>query len=341
MNLMTPEPEKHGHLIESCAGIIKDMHDKCVGKAPNFGVALDCFRESLELSIDKFLFQPASGTVSIDEIEEFLNSVQAEDLFMAIACAEGNERAWWEFDQNHRAYLERVSRHLASSDLNAQEVVDRVYVELYGTRIVDGKRVSKFANYSGKGSMRGWLRTVIWHSLVDMHRASHDEISLDEMTENVGEGYAHSSFADADLGGEEEMIDEISRARYRDAIVSSIEKAFSALHDHEKLLLLYYHSENLKLREIARLVEKPESPLRKWFQRKSSVRKKDPSSRIHESTIMRWLEKTYKKILRSFNELLRTEHRLEPREIEICLDLATKDLANPDIYGNLAKGLQT
>ncbi len=338
---MTPEPEKHGHLIESCDGIIKAMYDRCMEKAPNFGVTFECFRESLAASLDKFLFKAASGPVSDTEIEDFLNSIQLDDLFMAIACAEGNERAWWEFDHNHRAYMERVSRHLASSDLNAQEVVDRVYVELYGTRIVDGKRVSKFANYSGKGSIRGWLRTVIWHSLVDMHRASHDEISLDEMTENVGEGYTHSSFADEDLGGEEEMIDELSRGRYRDAIVSSIQKAFEALDDHEKLLLLYYHSENLKLREIARLVEKPGSPLRKWFQRKSAVRKKDPSSRIHESTIMRWLEKTYKKVLKSFNEFLRTDHHLEGREIEICLDLATKDLANPDIYENLASGVKT
>ena len=87
--------------------------------------------------------------------------------------------------------------------LMREEVVDTVYVELYGTRVVDGERVSKFATYSGRGSLRGWLRTVIWHSLVDLHRASHDEVSLDEMTENVGEGHAHSNFAETDLGGED------------------------------------------------------------------------------------------------------------------------------------------
>ena len=101
------------------------------------------------------------------------------------------------------------------------------------------------------------LRTVIWHSLVDLHRASHDEISLDEMTENVGEGHAHSNFAETDLGGEDQMVDHLSRQRYRKATVSSIEKAFSELDAHEKLLLLYYHVEDMKLREIARLVENP------------------------------------------------------------------------------------
>ena len=41
--------------------------------------------------------------------------------------------------------------------------------------------------------------------------------------------------------------------------------SMSALADHEKLLLLYYHVEGLKLREIARLVEESASPLRRWL----------------------------------------------------------------------------
>ncbi len=334
---MTPGKEQLGRLLSASDETITELFESCVGKAPNFGVGEDRFRSSLEESIDKFLLQPATAEISETQVEDFLRSIRVDDLFLALGCADGNERAWWEFDQQHRSYLERVARHLASSDVDAEEVVDRVYVELYGTRIVDGKRVSKFANYSGKGSLRGWLRTVIWHSLVDLHRAGNDEVSLDEMTDSVGEGHAHSSFAETELGGEQEMIDEISRERYREATVASISAAFSGLDSHEKLLLLYYHAENLKLREIARLVENPKSPLRQWFQRKSATRKANPASKIHESTIMRWLEKTYKKALKSFSESLISKYGLNSREVDICLELATRDLANPDIYGNLAE----
>ncbi|MEZ5305931.1 MAG: hypothetical protein R2684_02175 [Pyrinomonadaceae bacterium] len=336
---MKPELDNAHDMGESFKRSVQELYSGCVERAPNFGIDLDCFLQSLEKSVQKFVLDPAEGNVSDEDVRAFLDSIQIDDLFLAIGCANGNERAWWEFDQQHRAYLERVARHLASTDLNAREVVDRVYVDLYGTRIVDGERVSKFANYSGKGSIRGWLRTVIWHSLVDLHRASHDEVSLDEMTENVGEGYAHASFADSDLGGEDAMLDELSRTRYRDAIVASIQKAFGALDAHEKLLLLYYHAENLKLREIARLVENPDSPLRNWFQRQSAARKSDPTSKIHESTIMRWLEKTYKKVLETFNDCLSSDYSFDPSEIEICLSLATQDLANPDIYENLAADL--
>ena len=331
---MITEATQESDLLKECEPVMEEIFNRCAENAPNFGVRLDCFKESLQKTARKYLLN-SPESVSSQELNDFLRQIQADDLFMALACANGSERAWWEFDQQHRNYLERVARHLASTDIDAQEVVDTVYVELYGTRVVDGERVSKFSTYSGRGSLRGWLRTVIWHSLVDLHRASHDEVSLDEMTENVGEGFAHASFAETAPGGEDEMIEQIAKQRYKKATVSAIETAFANLDNHEKLLLLYYHVENLKLREIARMVESQTSPLRDWFQRKSPTREKNPESRIHESTIMRWLEKSYAKVLQLFRAELRGKHELREDEIEICMELATQDLAGRNLYQNL------
>ncbi|HSK70792.1 MAG TPA: hypothetical protein VK892_03785 [Pyrinomonadaceae bacterium] len=322
-------------LLADCEDVMDEIFARCSENAPNFGVSADIFKNSLRKTARKFLFAYSNELPSLEETREFFNSILHDDLFLALACASGSERAWWEFDQQHRAYLERVARHLASTEIDAQEVIDTVYVELYGTRVVDGERVSKFASYSGRGSLRGWLRTVIWHSLVDLHRASHDEVSLDEMTETVGEGMAHANFMETQFGGESQMLDQITRERYRKATLGAIENAFANLDNHEKLLLLYYHVENLKLREIARMVESPTSPLRDWFQRKSAARERNPASRIHESTIMRWLEKTYSKVLAVFNERLTKDHAFKTEEIQICMELATQDLASPNIYRNL------
>jgi RNA polymerase sigma-70 factor len=332
---MSVEPEQFTDLLIECEPLLDDIFARCAENAPNFGVREECFKDSLRKSAQKFLSAADSEGVSELELKDFLNQLQAADLFMAIACSVGNERSWWEFDQQHRAYMERVARHLARTEIDAQEVIDTVYVELYGTRVVDGERVSKFATYSGRGTLRGWLRTVIWHCVVDLHRASHDEVSLDEMTENVGEGYAHASFVKTNLGGEDEMIEKISKDRYRKATLTSVENAFASLDAHEKLLLLCYHVESMKLREIARLVENVDSPLRGWFQRKSATREENPSSKIHESTIMRWLEKSYAKVLSAFRAELISAHTLNEEEIEICIGLATEDLASPNMYKNL------
>ncbi len=321
-------------LQQHCDSVIGQMFERCHENAPNFGVSSECFSKSLNTTLAKFEGS-SKEALSDSDVTEFLGQIQADDLFMAIACANGNERAWWEFDQQHRAYMERVARHLARTEMDATDIVDAVYEQLYGTRIVDGERVSKFSTYSGRGSIRGWLRTVIWHSLVDRHRAGHDEVSLDEMTENVGEGGAHANFAEQPAGGDETMVDQIARERYRKATVTAIQNAFNTLEDHEKLILLYYHVENLKLREISRLVESEDSPLRAWFQRKSATREKNPAGRIHESTVMRWLEKCYAKVLQSFRSQLVSESGLSEAEIAICTQLATEDLAGNSFFNNL------
>jgi hypothetical protein len=198
---MSAETTQHIELLTKCEGVMDEIFARCAENAPNFGVSEECLKKSLRKTAQKYLISGSPEDVSVDEVKDFLRQIQADDLFMALACANGNERAWWEFDHQHRAYLERVARHLASTDIDAQDVIDTVYVELYGTRVVDGERVSKFATYSGRGSLRGWLRTVIWHSIVDLHRASHDEVSLDERTENVGAGHTHASLAEMKWGG--------------------------------------------------------------------------------------------------------------------------------------------
>ncbi|MEP7211792.1 MAG: hypothetical protein ABI791_01870 [Acidobacteriota bacterium] len=332
---MQAESINNSNLLAESGPLMTEIYERCLTSAPNYGVDCDRFRASLERITSRFIASGGRETVAASDVAEFLSQIQCDDLFLATACAGGSERAWWEFDQQHRSYMERVARHLAKTDFDAQEVIDAVYGELYGTKVVDGERVSKFATYSGRGSMRGWLRTVIWHSLVDLHRSGHDEISLDEMTENVGEGTAHASFAVPAPGGEEEMIDQIATDRYRAATLRSIETAFSSLDDHEKLLLLYYHVENLKLREIARLVESADSPLRGWFQRRSQSRDKDPATRIHESTIMRWLEKSYASVLKRFRDDLAAAHGFSEQEIEICIEMATKDLSSRSLFENL------
>lgn len=329
---MQPETQIDDALQRECDARIGEIFAKCTANQPNFGVTQECLSRSLRRSAEKYINasqEPVDGT----GLDSFFDQIQADDLFLALSCANGNERAWWEFDQQHRNYMERVARHLAKTEVDAQEVIDSVYVELYGTRVVDGERVSKFATYSGRGSIRGWLRTVIWHSLVDLHRAGHDEVSLDEMTETVGEGAAHASFAKPPIDGESEMIEEISRERYRNATVNAIRNAFERLDPHEKLLLLYYHVENLKLREIAKLCENESSPLRGWFQRRTQTR--ESGGRTHESTIMRWLEKTYGRVLELFKTDLKENNSFSAEDISECLELATGDLTSGNLFAGL------
>lgn len=334
---MTTQPlTQLDRAIDECAEEISALYARCAEAAPNYGISLEEFRAAIRTAIDKYLVAHNNGNPPAPEdIRTFINELQLTDLYLALACARGSEHAWWEFDQGYRRYIERIARHLASIETDAEEVIDSVYVELYGTRVVEGVRQSKFATYTGRGTLRGWLRTVVWHAVIDIHRARHDEITIEDWSESGGETHDRPGWRAEARGGEGAMVDRIARERYAAATVAALDASLSTLDDHEKLLLLYYHVEGLKLREIARLVETPESPLRRWFQRQSKRRASAPESRVHESTVMRWLEKVYGKVLDRFRQELEEKGGLSADEIEICLEMATEDLSSEDVRRHL------
>jgi RNA polymerase sigma-70 factor (ECF subfamily) len=322
--------------ITECAADIDALYARCAEGAPNYGITPETFHVSIRTAIDKYLVDHQNGNAPTpDQIRQFINELQITDLYLALACSSGNEHAWWEFDQNFRGYIERIARHLASAQIDAEEVIDSVYVELYGTRVVGDVRQSKFATYTGRGTLRGWLRTVVWHAVIDLHRARHDEVSIDDWSESGGEVHDRPGWRAEARGGESAMVDKITRERYRAVTVAALDRSLATLDDHEKLLLLYYHVEGLKLREIARLVEEPASPLRRWFQRQSKRRVHVPESRVHESTVMRWLEKVYGKVLERFRSELQETSGLSETEIELCVEMATEDLAPEDVRRHL------
>lgn len=323
--------------LTECAAEIDALYARCAEVAPNYGITPEIFRAAIRAAVDKYLVDHQNGHAPTpDQVRQFISELQSNDLYLALACARGNEHAWWELDQNYRGYIERIARHLAKAETDAEEVIDSVYVELYGTRVVDDVRQSKFATYTGRGTLRGWLRTVVWHAVIDLHRARHDEVSIDDWSESGGEVHDRPGWrAGARSGGESAMVERVARERYRAATVAALDTSLADLDDHEKLLLLYYHVEGLKLREIARLVEEPRSPLRRWFQRQSKRRVTVPESRVHESTVMRWLEKVYGKVLERFRSELQEKSGLNEAEIELCVAMATEDLAPEDVRRHL------
>ena len=315
--------------LAACEPELARIYSNCVRTYPDFEVSLSDFSEAVIRAVDKYLikFGVRDRISTAREISRFINDLQSLDLYLALACARGNEQAWWEFDRNYRRFIERVARHLVGTGVDADEAIDFVYAELFGTNTASGTRQSKFKTYSGRGTLRGWLRAVIWHAIVDLYRGRADEIPLDQCSElndepremRIGAAPAHAA--------EDAMLETVVRERYRSATLAALDHSLAKLEPHETLLLMYYHIEGLKLREIARIIENPTSPMRRWFKRPASENNsKKRSDRIHESTIMRWLEKAYRKVLQAFHAELQNRHGLKQPEIELCIAIAAEDL---------------
>jgi RNA polymerase sigma-70 factor len=308
--------------LSACEAELNTIYDGCVAAHPDFGLTAAEFRDGVIRAINKYLVDLRTGSTapSAREISRFISELQDRDLYLVLACTQGSEHAWWEFDRQYRSFIERWARHLVHSGVDADEVIDAVYVELFGTRVSAGVRQSKFRTYTGRGTLRGWLRAVIFHTVVDLYRVRKPEVPLEDWSGNDEAREPHGRLAGPPVT-EETMLSKVVSDRYRTAAAAALDQSLATLDDHETLLLLYYHVEGLKLREIARIVEEPRSPIRRWFQRQS----KRPASRVHESTVMRWLEKVYQKVSDRFHAELADKHGLNAAEIEICRTIATED----------------
>src|SRR4030095_11795570 len=240
---------------------------------------------------------PGPTAESRKSIGEFLGSLNADDLCLAVACAKGDDAAWEDFFRDYRSFMLSVARTMTQDPGAAEQLADSTFAELYGLRESGGARVSKFSFYSGRGSLRGWLRAVVFQLSADHHRQSsrlvqtEEPEDIDRMAHAAERPERHST---SHL--------EYVRERYREAVVAALQRAISDLEPRERLLLVYYYYDEMTLREIGHLFD------------------------VHETTISRWLAKVQKRVRKLVEKGLARDHRFNRREVAEAIDLAAEQM---------------
>jgi RNA polymerase sigma-70 factor, ECF subfamily len=228
---------------------------------------------------------------------DFLASLNANDLCLAAACAKGDDAAWEDFFREYRSYLLSVARTMTQDAGAAEQLADSTFAELYGLREAGGARISKFSFYSGRGSLRGWLRAVVFQLSADHHRQTSRLVQTDEPEEM--DRLAHA----AERPAPKTTTDlEFVRDRYRDAVAGSLRRAIGDLESRERLLLAYYYYDEMTLREIGQLFD------------------------VHEATISRWLAKVQKHVRKLVEKGLVRDHSFNRREVAEAIELAAEQL---------------
>src|SRR6202140_1776446 len=124
-----------------------------------------------------------SSYVSAEQKAGFCAGLRLEELALARACAAGNERAWQDFISRYRQKLHRMALHITRDATHAAELADSLFGDLYGVNARDGVRTSKLVSYTGRGSLEGWLRTVMAQEFINRYRKQKRTVSLEEQTE--------------------------------------------------------------------------------------------------------------------------------------------------------------
>lgn len=170
----------------------------------------------------------------IGEAEElrFCRDLQLEELALAQACAKGTEAAWERFIAQYRPKLRSAALAITREETMARELADSLYAELFGTRLsAEGGRISKLRSYTGRGSLEGWLRTVLAQEYVNRVRRQRRLVSFDE---RIGEERGSDST---------DCVDPRVEASAGDAL--------TALSAEERFLVASYYLDGRRLAEIA------------------------------------------------------------------------------------------
>ena len=175
---------------------------------------------------------------------QFLNGLRVEELVLARACAAGNEQAWEAFLMQYRETLYGAAYSITKQEAAGRELADSLYADLYGTVEREGVRQSRLNSYTGRGSLAGWLRSVLAQRFVDGYRRSSRQVSLED--ENAERIPAVKEDSTPNL----QQIETVSVA---------IREVFSKLPAEDRMLLALYYMDGRTLMQIARMMGVHES----------------------------------------------------------------------------------
>ena len=184
-------------------------------------------------------------------VRNFLATLRLEELVLARACAAGNDRAWEVFLNRYRATLYESAYKIAKEESAARGLADSLYAALYGVDAKGQQRSSKLRSYQGRGSLQGWLRTVVAQEYVNLYRATRRETSLDAaLDEGIQFEAGESDLSVADPRAEAAAAEELA-----------------ALPAEERFLLAAYYLDRRTLAEIAKLQGVHESTISRKLER--------------------------------------------------------------------------
>ena len=206
----------------------------------------------VEATLDKYLLRDVPNAAHTD-IEEFVHDIRSDDLCLIIACEKGDEKAWEDLVADFDSTVKSAARKISSNNEDADDLASSIWAELYGLRVdADGKKKSKLAYYSGRGSLAGWLRAVVSQLAIDQFRKQSKFVQIEEDREFENLANEAANGDGNHFGSKTKNPEDIFSENQTAADVSAaLSEAIAALEAEDRLILKLYYFDDLKLKDIA------------------------------------------------------------------------------------------
>jgi len=222
--------------------------------AAAYGMSADQFGSILDEILRKYLLVN-SAHASAQQKADFCAALRLEELVLARACAAGNERAWQDFISRYRQKLHHMALPITRDGAHAAELADSLFADLYGVNVRDGVRRSKLVFYTGRGSLEGWLRTVMAQEFINRYRKQKRTVSLEEQTED---GMQFAAAVPEPTSSSDQRLEEAT------------DEALAELSSEDRFTLASYYLDGRTLAEIARTLGLHESSVSRRLDRLST-----------------------------------------------------------------------
>lgn len=209
------------------------------------GLTIQDLQPRVRAAVEKYLLADDPQT-SNNDITNFVDTMQADDLCLIIACERGVESAWNDLVERFTATIRSAARSASANEDAAEDLAQSIWAELYGIRErKDGTRASKLAYYSGRGSLAGWLRAVVGQLAVDTYRKQSKLVQADEDSDLDRIAQDSSNDSVSESNPEDALTTQVAESDMHDALTRAIQE----LDAEDRLLVKLYYFDNLRLRE--------------------------------------------------------------------------------------------
>lgn len=200
------------------------------------------------------------GEADVDP-RDALIKLKSDDLYLACACAFARDDGLRAFEETFVKDLERVVPNI--DEATPDEVMQIVRTQLFSPES------TKIREYSGRGSLRSWLRIVATRVALQLRRKKRPEAPSDDQVFDA----LPTPEWDPELG--------MMKRKYRNELKESFAEAFGALDRRERNLLRQHLLDGLSIDALGALYQ------------------------VHRATAARWVSAAREKVLKEAKKSLR------------------------------------
>lgn len=215
-----------------------------------------------------------------------LAAVRTADLYLACACADHDQAALAVFDRRYLGEVDGALARMRLSRAAMEEVKQLVRQKLF----VAAEGAGKIIDYSGRGDLRRWVRSIAIRTSLNQMRKGKREILVGDDRVLAG------------VSGADDPEIAYMKERYRNEFREAFQRAIATLSDRQQVLLRYSFIDGLNIDQIGAIY------------------------RVHRVTAYRWIEKARERLVAETLRLMKSELQVEKGEFDSIMRMIRSQL---------------